>query len=449
MLKFFTAPSQILTFVSNFVVSLFFASSWISNPLRRQKINCLKIFSQKRICNSAFTTLFVVLCLGEQSFAKDYKISELLEIAEKNSAIKSAEFLAASQKNFANQQKYWENPNLSFSQISNQSTYNFSQQVPFFGKLESKYNIEEAQFKILSNRRDNLALFIKAETFSLLFEYYALQQKIDLAQKRLARLSLIDKYLSNIVLSSPTQVAQGRITKDKIKLVERDLTKYRNQLFQTWNKANVYLNLETKPNLAISWLDEKSYQGKNFFIEAAISNNLQLKEQKFLLKKYEAELSFAKLEKMPDVNISATQQNGSQSGSSSNSSGVGISASIPLFNRNQEKILSAQSKIKSQEFELEFVKNQLVNLISSDISQFETSLKIAQNFPISDIAKTLARLNQANNEFKKGNLDFITYIELDSQEYQIIDTILDTQVALATSYADLMLKIGNFILPKS
>ena len=79
----------------------------------------------------------------------------------------------------------------------------------------------------------------------MLFQYQALQKKIDLAQKRLARLSLVDKYLSHIVLSSPTQISQGRITKDKIKLIERDLIRYQNQLYQTWNKVNIYLGLET------------------------------------------------------------------------------------------------------------------------------------------------------------------------------------------------------------
>lgn len=391
----------------------------------------------------------MLLCLTNKAFTKDYSIEDLLKIAEQNSLIKAAEFSAISQKNFANQQKYWENPIVSFSQNSNQKNYSFSQAIPFAGKLQTKFNVEDSQYQILENQKNNLALFVKAETFTLLYQYYALQKKIDLAQKRLARLSLVDKYLSHIVLSSPTQISQGRITKDKIKLIERDLMRFRNQLFQTWNKVNIYLNLESEPKLSISWLVEENYQGKKTLIEAALENNLGLKEQKFLLKKYRAELSFAKLEKMPDVNISATKENASQASGGRDVSGVGLSLSVPLFNRNQEKILGAESKIKSQEFEFEFQKNQLEKEVTNDINEFETSLKIAKNFPVAEIDKTLARLNAANNEFKKGILDFITYIELDSQEYQIIDTIIDTQVDLAATYAALMTKIGTFILPKN
>jgi outer membrane protein TolC len=178
---------------------------------------------------------------------------------------------------------------------------------------------------------------------------------------------------------------------------------------------------------------------------------LELKEQKLLVNKYKSELSFAKIEQMPDVNISASQQSSSSATTSSNQggNGIGLSVSIPLFNRNQEKIFSAKSKIKAQELSFEFNYNRLIQLLNNDINQFETTLKLAKNFPISEINKTLARLALANSDFKKGILDFITYIELDLQEYQVIDTCLDTQLEMASSYANLMTKIGNFILPQT
>lgn len=401
-----------------------------------------------------FLVFFSLIFFSLSAFCKEYKIEELINIAEQNSAnIKAAQYSALAQKRLANQQKYWSNPVVSAARIGGQDTYSISQTVPFYNKLQSKYDIEEAEFRVLDVRKNNLALFVKSEVFSLLYQYQALKKKIDLAQRRLDRLTLVDKYLATIVLSSPTKKAQWRITKDKIKLVERDLIKFRNELYQTWNLANVYLNLESEPtNVAFEWLDDSNYKGKKFFVEAAIENNLELKEQRILVSKYKSELSFAKVEQMPDVAISAIRQNGSNSslsGSNKDSNGVGLSVSIPLFNRNQEKIASSESKIKSQEQEVEFQRNQLIQLISNDISEYETSLKLAKNFPVSNIKTILSRLSEANSDFKKGVLDFITYIELDSQEYQTIDTIIDTQVDLAASYAHLMTKVGSFTLPNS
>jgi outer membrane protein TolC len=395
---------------------------------------------------------FALLGINFSAIAQDYQISDLLKIAEENSAnIKAADYQALAQKHFANQQKYWNNPSISYSSVSGQSVYSLTQPIPFYGKLQNKYDAQRAEFSIMETRRNITALLVKAEVFSLLYQYQAFKRKIELAEKRLNRLASVDKYLRYIALNSPTKKAQGYITKDRIRLIERDLIQYRNAAIQLWNRANVFLNLKNEPEkITLDWLDRSDYKGREFFINQAIENNLELKEQKFVLQKFKSELAFSKIEQMPDVNISLTQQQYSSSAQGANNKdgvGVGLSLSVPLLNRNQEKIASDQSKIKAQEFEVEFRTNQLIHLISNDINEFEISLEIAKKFPTQTIEQSLSHLNQANDDFKRGVLDFITYIELDLQEYEMINTVIDTQVQLANAYANLMTKIGNFTLP--
>jgi len=152
---------------------------------------------------------------------------------------------------------------------------------------------------------------------------------------------------------------------------------------------------------------------------------------------------------MPDIALSLSNNKSNYNGSNSNSNSVGVSISIPLFNRNQQKILGTYMQIKAQENQIEFTKNMLINELASDINFFQTNLKIADDFSLKIIDQSVARLNQANLDFKKGILEFITYIELDSQEYNAIDVALDTQVQLANAYSNLMVKIGNFIIPNA
>lgn len=402
-----------------------------------------------------FLLIFLLLVFIDcEAYCRDYEIEELLEIAKQNSTnIKVAEYAALSQKQFANQQKYWDNPVISLGKLGNKSTYTISQSVPFYNKRQTNYNLQKSEYDILETRKKNTALFVQAEVFRLIYRYQGLKQKIVLTEKRLERLFLVDKYLATIVLSSPTRKAQWRITKNKIDLVERDLINFHNQLYQTWNAANVYLNLSSEPeNIRLKWLDEKNYPGKNFFIDTAIESNLDIKEQKLLIGKYKSGLYLAKIETMPDINVTVTQENGptsSAGGINQNSTGVGLSMSLPLLNRNQEKIASMWSKIKAEELSLEFKRQQLIQSVNNDISDYETSLRVAKHFPISNIDRIISQLSQANIDFKRGVLDFITYIELDSQEYQNIDTVINTQVELADAYSRLLVKIGNFTLPKS
>ncbi|NBV06871.1 MAG: TolC family protein [Proteobacteria bacterium] len=392
-----------------------------------------------------------ILFFASEALCKEYQIEELLDIAEQNSAnIKAADYLASSQKRLANQQKYWSNPYVSFDSNFGNETYSVSQTVPFYNKLQSKYDIEEAEYRVLETRKNNTALFVKADLFSLLYQYQGLKKKIELAQKRIDRLALVDQYLSNIVLNSPTKRTQAQITKDTIKLVERDLVKYRNQLYQIWNRANIYLSLESEPDkILLNWIDGKNYQGREFFINAALENNLDLREQKLLIGKYKSELSFAKIEQMPDVNVSASKQNNSSaSGGRQDSNAIGLSLSIPLINRNQEKIASSESKIKSQQYAFDYQKNILTSQINNDLNEYEILLKLSKNFPVANIEKIISRLSSANSDFKKGVLDFITYIELDTREYEVIETIIDTQVETAGAYARVMTRVGSFTIPQ-
>jgi hypothetical protein len=152
---------------------------------------------------------------------------------------------------------------------------------------------------------------------------------------------------------------------------------------------------------------------------------------------------------MPNVNIHGQIQDSSGSSSNQASNGIGLSLSVPIINQNKEKIFSAESKIKAQNKLYEFEKNQLEKIIENDILQYQAQLKNSQIFAINLVPKIIARLNNANVDFKKGILDFITYIELDMQEYQTLDAIFEAQYLLAESFSDLMVKIGDFSIPQS
>jgi outer membrane protein TolC len=314
-------------------------------------------------------------------------------------------------------------------------------------KLESKFNIEDSQFKILDNQKNNLILNIKAQCFSLIYAYNINSKKIILAQKRIDRLSIIDRFLSSINLTSPTKIAQAQITKNKIKLIKNDLLKLKFRETQLWNNLNIYLGFINKVNFNTPWLNNKSFPKVETLLQEAIQKNLNLQENKNLLKKYQAQLQYNRLEKMPDFSISLANTRSNFNGSSASSNSIGLSLSIPLINHNQEKILASQSQIKAQEYQIEFNQNLLTNELATEINHFQTNLKIADDFSFKIINQAIARLNQANLDFKKGILEFITYIELDTQEYNSIDVALDTQVQLANNYSNLMIKIGNFIIP--
>ncbi len=244
-------------------------------------------------------------------FCKTYTIDELLQIAQEKSVnIKLAQHLTNSQKNLANQQKYWNNPTAIFNNSTGKNSYSLNQEIPFYGKLQNLYNIQESQHQALTAKQNNVIIFVKTEVFRLIYQYQAIKKQIELSQKRLDRLRLVDKYLVAIILNSPTKKAQQQITTNRIKLIERDLIKFQNELYITWNLANIYLNLDQQPkNIILEWIDKNNHQDKNLLINEALENNWDLKEQKALINKAKFELSFAKIEQMPNSNLKCARCN--------------------------------------------------------------------------------------------------------------------------------------------
>lgn len=392
----------------------------------------------------------LLIFIYSPAFSSVYSLDKLLEIGEKNSEnIKAMEYFADSQLYLAKQQKYWPNPNVGFENSKNGDSVIISQTVPFYNKLSSKYKIEESEYKILSIKKNETALLVKAEIFRLAYQYYGLQKKIKLFEKRISRLSSVDKYLSNIVLASPTKHSQAYIVKDKISLLKRDLIKMESSLYQIWNKMNIFLQLEEVPDIEIKFYAKKPFNQVDF-IDKSIDQNLFLRQQKQAIEKYRAEISFAKIEQMPDLNISVTNSSSSSSnqGASGGSNKIGFSVPLPLINRNQQKIYALESRVKGLQANYKFEETQLINLARNAINEYNALLEIEKKFPMHKIDNIIARLNSANSDFQKGILDFITYVEFDAQEYNIIEASIDTQIAIAEIYSKLMVQSGNFTIPQ-
>ena len=123
-------------------------------------------------------SILLLIIANSEGFCIEYNIDNLLNIAEENSAnIQAFNLFAQSQKSFANQQKYWSNPNFSITKSSSQNNLSLSQEIPYFNKLENKFKIENAEFKIQENRSKSLILEVKSQVFKLAYQNFILQNK--------------------------------------------------------------------------------------------------------------------------------------------------------------------------------------------------------------------------------------------------------------------------------
>ena len=383
---------------------------------------------------------------------KHYNISEIIALAKNNSLnIKSAQSFSLAQQDFSSQEKYWQNPAIGFefnnqssgrqsgSGSSNGNNVTISQNLPFFSKLQKKYQIADVDFKILATQSNNLALLVEVEVFSLLFQHYGILQKIELAQKRLKRLNNVSKYLASINLNSPTKITQANIVYDKINLINRELIMLQSDLFNIWQQINNFVDLPQDAVVKMEWPKDKINFNFDGISNLAIENNFTLKLQKQKLDKINKEIAFAKIENMPDLTASVKDSAGNIS--------YGMSINLPIVNRNQSRILGLEKQFKAQDQLYQFEKNRIFNQIKTNLYQYHNLQRTNKILPVSMLNNIVSRLSLADQDFKKGTLDFITYVELDSREYEVVDAIIDNQIALMDNYGKISISLGEFNLP--
>lgn len=383
---------------------------------------------------------------------KHYNISEIIALAKNNSLnIKSAQSFSLAQQDFSNQEKYWQNPAIGL-EFNNQSSgrqsgsgsssgnnVTISQNLPFFSKLQKKYQIADVDFKILATQSNNLALLVEVEVFSLLFQHYGILQKIELAKKRLKRLNNVSKYLASINLNSPTKITQANIVYDKINLINRELIMLQSDLFNIWQQINNFVDLPQDAVVKMEWPKDEINFNFDGISNLAIENNFTLKLQKQKLDKINKEIAFAKIENMPDLTASVKDSAGNIS--------YGMSINLPIVNRNQSRILGLEKQLKAQDQLYQFEKNRIFNQIKTNLYQYHNLQRTNKILPLSMLNNIVSRLSLADQDFKKGTLDFITYVELDSREYEVVDAIIDNQIALMDNYGKISISLGEFNLP--
>ena len=77
------------------------------------------------------------------------------------------------------------------------------------------------------------------------------------------------------------------------------------------------------------------------------------------------------------------------------------------------------------------------------IDGYEAARRIVQEYPEALLAELEAQLQEAEEGFRKGQVDLLTFLELDSSASETFGRVLDAQRDLAAKAAELMAAAGE------
>ena len=311
------------------------------------------------------------------------------------------------------QEKLWQNPTLSISEVNLWKTYHVEEQPNLFGKFgkNQQISVELEQLIETAGKRKKRVAIKELEKNSALFEYEELLRELKKELRQtyfsLARIQSEKKELQNSVDLFEHMMTQYQRQADLKNVPKADFYRLQTELIglqkdqiELENQEIEYINklrlLTQNSDLNVNEIDFSRFNSHSKSIpfnakQLAKEQNIALKKQENEINLAEKQLILEKAQRTPDLTF---QMNYDRGGNIMRDFvGVGVSIDLPIFNTNKGNIKASEIVLNQQQI----TKNALH-------SELDISIDRLQN-QINQLDKALIQWKKLNNQEQLTMID--------------------------------------------
>jgi cobalt-zinc-cadmium efflux system outer membrane protein len=313
-------------------------------------------------------------------------------------------------------------------------------------------NVTEAQLQdAIRNQIDNL--------YTIYEDNVAAGLTLTFSQKYSQGIRLL--YARTEELFNREQVKQADVLAVKIKVDQADLQLKEAQ--QAKLKANralaLILNLPLTDVAQIEKLDVFDPVGKiqplplprEELIKKAVASRPDLLAFKYGLRRAEADLQLARANAYPDVYVlyqPYTFQNNTYLGvQSAYSWWLGVTATLPIYNRNQGNVTRAKLNINQTQVQLENAERVVMNDVLNAAQELEQSLVAVVQFRNAILPQSQQVLESAHRRMLGGEIPMSDFLDAQQDYNDIVRQYRDVLVRHRRAILDLNTAVGERVLP--
>lgn len=278
------------------------------------------------------------------------------------------------------------NPELSYEQDNSfgsgiyrgtksaETTLQISQLFELFGKREARVAAGQAGIETAAIQRQAVQLEILSDTAIAFLSVLGLQRRIQILDEQVAAIDKLTPLLQRRVdagASSPAETGRAEVASA---LIKADREGLRATLASAKRELAVLMG-GTTPNFSTvsGRLDVTGRPPSFQAVVAAIDANPQLVRWTAVYAQRNAELLIARLRPYPDVRLAAGWRHYNET--NDDAVRLTLSVPIPVFDRNQGNILSAQENLAKTKAEREANRNTLIVLAGRAYDSLQGSLR--------------------------------------------------------------------------
>ncbi len=384
--------------------------------------------------------------------AKEYTLEDLIKqtlgrsewILSFNARIEEMRFAA-------NQSRRFQNPELNFSagqkEVSsvNGSLMEMSLAQPFIfpGKRELRFGIADSDTELAKVNKSKAEIFLIYDVLRIAYQHAINHQKSEFALKRQERFELIKSYLAGRPFVTPQKKVERHVVESRLRKLITEGREIETALKDSLERLKLYVLLdENDPRIQAPWLKGTTALNENEWQTKVISNNFDLVAQRLLVNRASQERLLAQKEKWSDFSLSAFY--GQESlGNTERTLGAGFVIPLPLLNLNTGNIQSRGKKHEAEKYLLDFQEREIKSRLRREMNEFEAARKNAALYPQSLLSDVQDQGKEAEDAFRRGQLDLLLFLEIDEQTAETYYRALDAQLALVDKLANLFFLSGE------
>ncbi|OGR89853.1 MAG: hypothetical protein A3J74_11535 [Elusimicrobia bacterium RIFCSPHIGHO2_02_FULL_57_9] len=313
-----------------------------------------------------------------------------------------------------------------------------AQPLPLTGKPGLRGSMLDLESESWRVRRSASEVLVTLNVVQLAYEYAASRRKAAFVESRQKRFDLIREFLAGRPFATPQRKAESRIVQNRLKLLISEAIQSQAGFKASFEKLKVYIPLASGkyPEVEVPWLSGAKSLDEREWSARALDNNPDLRVQRLVVRSAELEKTLARRDGLPDPAL-VTSYDQAKAGDTEKNYGLGLSLALPSWNRNRSGIKSAEQRRLAEERLLAFEEQKLKAEFPRALVEYEAARQVVLKYPQAILPDLEAQLKEAEDGFRKGQLDLLTFLELDSSAAETYSRVLDAQVELTTKLAEI------------
>lgn len=348
---------------------------------------------------------------------------------QKNLLLLSQKYNVAAAKALVLQARLWNNPNFTFTQgaynpetgkyfqtgsATGEEAVQVQQLILLAGKRGRQINIAKTNYRLAEDQLYDVLRTLKFTLNTDFYNIYFLRQSAKVYQQEISS-------LQTVVSAFKIQSANGNIARTEVVRIEAQLYSLQGEYLNLVDQINdlehdmmILLDQPSsylKPQVdtqSLATLSPSQYP-LSALLDSAFQNrtDLRLANDNLILSRQN--YSYQKALAVPDITVGlGYDKNGSYV---HNFNSVGLSFDIPIFNRNQGNIRSAQNLIKFNDLQFKSVQETVTADVSRSLQRAADANKLYESIPhgFSDTFAELA--GQMLINYKKRNISLLEFLD--------------------------------------